>query len=150
MGFLDNTGLTDVLTRIKAAFVKVSDTQAVGSVGIDNAPIRASNNLVKSGGAYSAIHPDVGSSQPITGLAPGMVYDLGTLTGTVTFALATPTDNSIPNAYYWTFETGSTAPTINWPNGITWPDNFTPSIDAGKHYEVFVRNGYASMLVYTI
>lgn len=117
---------------------------------VDNTPTANSNNLVKSGGVYSEIHPAVQSSQPAGGFAPNVVYDLGTLTGTVTFALASPTDNTIPNAYHWTFDTGSTAPTITWPSGIIWPDGFTPSVDASKHYEVLVRNGYASMLSYSL
>lgn len=117
---------------------------------VDNTPTANSNNLVKSGGVYDAINPSVQSSQPAGGFAPNVVYDLGTLTGMVTFALASPTDNTIPNAYHWTFDTGSTAPTITWPSGIVWPDGFTPSVDASKHYEVLVRNGYASMLSYSL
>jgi len=99
---------------------------------------------------YDEVHPAVVSSQPQGGFAPNVVYDLGELTGTVTFALASPTDNSIPNPYHWTFDTGSTAPTVTWPSGIVWPDGVTPTIDANKHYEVLVRNGYASILVFTI
>lgn len=117
---------------------------------VDNTPTKNSANLVKSGGVYDAINPSVQSNQPQGGFAPNVVYDLGTLTGTVTFALASPTDNTVPNAYHWTFDTGSTAPTITWPSGIIWPDGFTPSVDANKHYEVLVRNGYASMLSYSL
>ena len=98
----------------------------------------------------SEIHPAIQSSQPQGGFLPNTFYDLGEITGTVTFALALPTDNTIPNAYHWTFDTGSTAPTITWPAGIIWPDGFTPSVDASKHYEVLVRNGYASMLSYSL
>lgn len=84
--------------------------------------------------------------QPQGGFEPNIVYDLGTITGSVTFALASPTDNTVPNPYHWTFETGSTAPTITWPNGLTWAGGSAPTIGASKHYEVLVRNGYASAL----
>ena len=99
---------------------------------------------------YDEVHPALQSTQPVGGFLPNVVYDLGELTGTVTFALASPTDNSIPNPYHWTFDTGSTAPTITWPSGIIWPDDFEPGIDTNKHYEVFVRKGYASMLIYSL
>lgn len=98
---------------------------------------------------YDAINPSVQSSQPAGGFAPGVVYDLGTLTGSVTFDLAAGVTGKV-NAYHWTFDTGSTAPTITWPANIIWPDGFTPSVDASMHYEVLVRNGYASMLTFSL
>ena len=88
----------------------------------------------------------VATSQPAGGMLPNVVYDLGTLTGTVTFSLATPSDNTIANPYHWTFETGSTAPTITWPSGLTWAGGSAPTINASKHYEVMVRNDYATSL----
>ena len=75
-----------------------------------------------------------------------MLYNLGTLTGSVTFALATPADNTIVNHYYWTFEAGSTAPTITWPAGVTWLGGSAPEISADKHYEISVLNGYGTFL----
>lgn len=83
----------------------------------------------------------VESSQPSGGFLPNVFYALGELTGSVTFALAAPTDATTVNHYYWTFETGSTAPTITWPNGITWPGGSAPEISASKHYEISVLNG---------
>ena len=72
---------------------------------------------------------------------PNIVYDLGTLSGNTTFALATPADANIVNHYYWTFDTGSTAPTITWPTGLTWMGGSAPTINASKHYEISVLNG---------
>ena len=112
---------------------------------------KASNDKTSSPkSVYDEVHPALQSTQPQGGFLPNVVYDLGEITGTVTFALASPTDNTIPNPYHWTFDTGSTAPTVTWPSGIVWPDGVTPTIDANKHYEVLVRNGYASILVYTL
>lgn len=99
---------------------------------------------------YDAINPSVQSSQPVGGFEPRVVYKLGMLTGTVTFDLASPTDNAVPNPYKWTFETGSTAPTVSWPSNIIWPKGFSPDVDTNCHYEITVEDGYASMLVYEL
>ena len=85
------------------------------------------------------------TTQPASFL-PNTVYDLGTITGTVTFALATPTDNTIANPYYWTFETSSTAPNITWPANIVWSGGSAPTINTSKHYEIYIRNNYARYL----
>lgn len=90
---------------------------------------------------YDGIHPSIESSQPQNGFLPNIFYNLGELTGSITFSLATPEDSNIVNHYYWTFETGSTAPTITWPNGITWVDGSAPTINSNKHYEISVLNG---------
>ena len=96
-----------------------------------------------------AVDTPVESTQPSGGFLPNVVYDLGTLTESVTFALAAGVTGKV-NAYHWTFDTGSTAPTITWPANIIWPDDVTPTVDANKHYEVLVRNGYASILVFSL
>ena len=82
------------------------------------------------------------------GIEPNAVYDLGTLTGTVSFTLVPGVATNIVNHYYWTFETGTVPPTVTWPSGIIkWAGNClvngTPSLVANAHYEVSVMNGYA-------
>lgn len=99
---------------------------------------------------YNEVNPPIVTTQPVGGFLPNVIYDLNELTGTVTFALASASDNNIPNPYHWTFDTGSTAPTITWPNNIIWPDGVNPTVEAYKHYEVLVRNGYGSILVFSI
>lgn len=110
---------------------------------IDSAPTASSTNLVTSGGVYSEVHPAVASSQPASGFAPNVMYNLGTLSGNTTFALATPSDANIVNHYYWTFDTSSTAPTITWPSGLSWFGGSAPTINASKHYEISVLDGIA-------
>lgn len=97
-----------------------------------------------------AVNPTIGTTQPAGGFLPNKVYDLGVLTGTVTFALAAPTDNTRPNPYHWTFDTGSTAPTVAWPANITWPTDFEPTVNANCHYEVLIRNDYATLLEFSL
>lgn len=91
---------------------------------------------------YDEIHPAVVTSQPAGGFLPNVLYDLGTITGTVVFTMASPNDSTITNHYYWTFETSSTVPTITWPAGITsWGGGNAPIISASKHYEISVLDG---------
>lgn len=82
------------------------------------------------------------TSNPSGGFLPDVVYSLGTLTGTVTFALAAAVTGNV-NHYFWMFDTGSTAPTITWPTGITWADGSAPTVAASKHYEVSILGGIA-------
>lgn len=80
------------------------------------------------------------SSQPVGGFAPDVVYVLGELGGSVTFALASAVSGNV-NHYFWTFETGASAPTVTWPAGITWLDGSAPTPGASKHCEVSILGG---------
>lgn len=80
------------------------------------------------------------SSQPVGGFAPDVVYVLGELSGSVTFALASAVSGNV-NHYFWTFETGASAPTVTWPAGITWLDGSAPTPGASKHCEVSILGG---------
>ena len=84
----------------------------------------------------------LGGAQPSGGFLPDVVYSLGTLTGSVTFALASPVTGNV-NHYFWMFNTGSTAPTITWPTGITWAGGSAPAVAASKHYEISILGGIA-------
>lgn len=87
------------------------------------------------------------SSQPVGGMLPNTFYNLGTLSGAVTFVFAAPDDNTILNEYMLAFDSGSPAASPTWPASITgWQgnclDNGAPLILASKHYEVSVTGGY--------
>lgn len=84
----------------------------------------------------------VETSNPSGGFLPDVVYSLGTLSGTITFSLASPITGNV-NHYFWMFNTSSTAPTITWPAGLTWADGSAPTVAASKHYEISVLNGIA-------
>lgn len=91
---------------------------------------------------YDTINPAKESTIPSDGMLPNIIYALGTLSGAVTISLATPADSTICNHYFFTFETGATAPTITWDASITsWMGGSAPTINANKHYEVSVLNG---------
>lgn len=114
---------------------------------LDDNVTKTSENAVKSSGIYSEIHPANQSSQPAGGMLPNVLYNLGELSGSVNIVLATPTDNTIANHYFFTFSTGATAPTITWDAKITsWKDGSAPTINASKHYEVSVLGGVAIIM----
>ena len=140
--FLDETGVSWLIAKIKSVFLTTEDAEAVDVVDVDATPTANSTNLVESGGVYDEIHPAVVTTQPSGGFVPNVTYDLGTITGTVTFAMASPSDATITNHYFWTFDTDTTAPTITWPQAITsWNGGSAPTINASKHYEVSVLDG---------
>lgn len=146
MAYLDGTGLGYLLGKIKAAFVSKTDAVAANAVDIDSTPTASSTNLVTSGGVYDEVHPATGSSQPAGGMLPNKLYKLGTLTGNVSIAFASPSDNTVENEYKFSFTAGSTAPTITWPNSITkWAgnalDSGLPNVEADTYYEVSVVDG---------
>lgn len=60
--FLDSTGLTYLVGKIKDTFVAKTDTTTVTPISIDSTPTANSNNLVLSGGVYTAIQ----SASPTT------------------------------------------------------------------------------------
>ena len=144
---LDQTNLGYFYAKLKAKFWPKTD---VVNMSIDSTPTSSSTGLVTSGGVYSAI--DGVKVKKITtslgtAIAPNAFYVFsGTATGSVTFTLSSG-DSSVANHYYWTFNTGSTAPTITWPASITaWNGGSAPTINANKHYEVSLLDGVAAVM----
>ena len=89
---------------------------------------------------YDEVHPQIQSTMPVEGFKPNVMYNLGTVTEAQTFILQQPTNMSIPNHYYWTFDTPSTMPAITLPTGITWVGGSAPTISPSKHYEISILN----------
>ena len=58
--FLDSTGLSHLIEKIKAAFVSKADTTPATTISIDSTPTANSTNLVTSGGVKAAL-PTKGS-----------------------------------------------------------------------------------------
>jgi len=125
-------GLVDITTQEDGALVFVfSDERTITVVLNHNHPAY-----------YSKVAE---TSNPSGGFLPDVVYSLGTLTGTITFALATAVTGNI-NHYFWTFDTGGSAPTVTWPAGISWVGGTAPLIAASKHYEVSILDGIAAIM----
>jgi hypothetical protein len=88
------------------------------------------------------------SPQPST-YQPNKVYQLGTLTGSVTINPFAAVVSGDTEAKVWclTFSTGSTAPTITWPAAITdWNGGVAPTIGASKSYELSVMGGIGGII----
>ena len=116
-----------------------------GKVGIGTSSPAAKLN-VSGDIRASSLDTYLQTSQPSGGMLPNREYKLGTLSSATTFTLAAET-SGVTNHYFWTFETGSTAPTITWPAAITsWAGGSAPSINSNRHYEVSVLNGVAVVL----
>lgn len=96
---------------------------------------------------YHICDIEIASFIPQNGMLPNTLYTLGEITTDTTFVMAAATDNTIANVWMWTFNTGSTAPTITWPAQITiWSDGEAPEIETNKYYEVSVMNGVGTII----
>lgn len=216
MGFLEDLGLSHLISKIKATFFAKKDAVEVVEIEVDSTPTEGSENLVTSGGVksyvdnaipdaveanptvpsgttpttlqnvkvgddyysvpqasspvtistnidadkadntkaggakaiYDFVKPASQSSIPQGGLLPGIKYHLGTLTGSVTMTLASPSDASVENEYKGDFTADSTPPSISWQGVTEWAGNCLddqtgePLLTGGKHYEFNIENGY--------
>lgn len=84
--------------------------------------------------------PDSTASQE---LAPNVLYIFETRTSTLTLTLGTPIVG-IANEYHFFIVCGSSAPTVNFPSGISWNGGSAPTIAADKTYEVSILNNVAA------
>ena len=79
----------------------ITSHQTLPTISTNVTTDKADNTKVAGAKAtYDEVHPAVVSSQPAGGFAPNVLYDLGTITGTVTFTMASPSDATIINHYY--------------------------------------------------
>ena len=69
-------------------------------------------------------------------MQPNRMYNIS-VGDAVTLNLAAPTDATVTNEYQGCFDTGSTAPSVTWPSGVTWA--FSASVEAKQHYEFSIR-----------
>ena len=79
-------------------------------------------------------------------IAPNRLTRLGTLASNVTLSLNTASEEAgVVNVYDIIFTTPATnAPSITWPEGITWVGGSAPAIAVGKTYEVSIMDGLAT------
>ena len=140
-----------ILGFFKSVFWKVADTVnvALGDaafMGVDNSVTKSSNNAVKSGGVYDAVHPAVvnhGTSDTTFALTPNVFHIWGEV-ASLTLTLATPSDNTIENEYKFRFESGSTATTISLPSSVVYDESKGDLIpEADKIYEVSIEDNIA-------
>lgn len=103
--FLDGTGLSDLITKIKNAFVAKADTTAVTGVGVDSTPTASSTNLVTSGGVASALsgkQATLVSGTNIKTINSTSLLGSGDIAVSANTPKATtiPSGGMLPNVYY--------------------------------------------------
>lgn len=78
-------------------------------------------------------------------IAPNRLTRLGTLASNVTLSLNTASEEAgVANVYDIIFSTPAAAPSITWPEGITWIGGSAPAIAGGKTYEVSIMDNLAT------
>ena len=75
-------------------------------------------------------------------LEPDTLYVFAQRSTALSLTLGTPKVGKA-NEYHLFLITGSTAPSISWPSGISW-NGGAPVIAAGMTYEVSILNGIAA------
>ena len=77
-------------------------------------------------------------------ISPNVLTKLGTLASSVTLSLDTSKEESgITNIYDIIFATPTNAPSITWPEGISWIGGSAPTIAGEKTYEISIMNNLA-------
>lgn len=149
---IDSTPTANSNNLVKSGGVKSYVDGAIPSVPTISTDVEADKasdlKTASPKAVYDFVCPPKASSQPQGGMAPGIFYDLGTLTGAVTISLAAPSDANIANEWRFCFVTGSTVPTITWPQGITYAQgnvefdsNNKPVLEADTRYECNIQEG---------
>ena len=145
----------------------VTTSQIAGQVSVPTISTNVATDKAdntKTAGAkavYDEVHPATQSSIPNGGLLPNIEYKLGTLTGSVSIDLASPSDSSVSNEYNFEFDVKSSVPTVSWDSSIlSWAgkpldSNGQPSLSlAGTgyyhHYEFSVKNGMGIVAKFTV
>ena len=78
-------------------------------------------------------------------ISPNVLTKLGTLASSVTLSLDTSKEESgVNNVYDIIFATPADAPSITWPEGISWIGGSAPAIAGGKTYEVSIMDNLAT------
>ena len=78
-------------------------------------------------------------------ISPNVLTKLGTLASSVTLSLDTSKEEAgVSNVYDIIFATPTAAPSITWPEGITWIGGSAPAIAGGKTYEVSIMDNLAT------
>ena len=122
---------------------------------VDTAPTSGSSNCVTSGGVYTAVNGKAdkvvvidASTLPST-LDPNKVYQMGTLTGSVTIPpfSAVPSGDTEDKIWCIRFSTSTNEPNIIWGADITdWAGGTAPTIKPSKKYEITVIDGLAAYI----
>ena len=154
--FLDNTGLSHLIGKIKTAFVAKADTTTVQGVDVDSTPTSNSTNLVTSGGVAGYVDAAtlneqkkmdiVSASGTSLSAAVNTYYNFASEVNTLAVTLPSVTDSTHINNIVFMLTTGST-PAVTFTAsgsgvGVIAQSGF--SIEASTTYEInAIFNGIA-------
>lgn len=168
--FLDNTGLSYLIGKIKDAFVAKADTTTVQGVDVDNTPTSNSTNLVTSGGVADYLNAELAGIEDVLDAILGddtlheqkkmdivsasgttlsalvnTYYNFASEVNTLAVTLPSVTDATHINNIVFMLTTGSTpAVTFAAPTGINVIAQDGFSIEASTTYEInAIFNGTA-------
>lgn len=115
------------------------------------AGLNASGDLTDSGkkaSDFATPIPVVDASTIPASMEPNKLYKYGTLSGDTVFpSLATPTDQSRANVYWWKFTTPASTINVQMPSSITiWNGGQAPTIDPSTTYEITVEDGFGTCI----
>lgn len=140
---IDSTPTANSNNLVKSGGVKAYVDAAIPTVPVTDVTVGGTSVVSGGTAAIPAIPtvPTIITSWPNNNsFNPNILYQIsGNVTGekSVSLPLA-DLDETIPNHWYIEFNTGSTAPTINWASSIVWNGGSAPTINASKHYEVSI------------
>lgn len=131
---------TNGLAAIKTAITAIPTTAPATPTNVSDAQTAIIAAVQANVGVPTLTIPSTTASQE---LAPNTLYVFAERTSDLTLTLGTPI-TGIANEYHCFVVTGSTAPTITWPTGISWNGGSAPTIAADKTYEISILNNVAA------
>lgn len=96
------------------------------------------------GGGASVTEVTVSAAGAVTqALDACKIYHFTGALTSLTITLNAPASGTLAH-YHFDFNSGSTAPTLTLPSGVTIPSGF--AVEASKHYEIDILNGYGAVI----
>ena len=145
--FLDETGVSWLISKIKSVFLTTEEAEAVDVVDVDAVPTQNSTNLVESGGVYTGLSnksdksviTNVSASTLTQEMADNYIYNAGELSA---LTIILPVSVNADYISEVDFTSGTTATTLTAPNTIKWAgDDLTSTVfvpAASKRYIVML------------
>lgn len=128
----------------KGATALQSETDPVYSADKPNIALKTEIPDVSGKADKTLIVTEIEGSASYT-IAPNRLTRLGTLASAVTLSLDTASEEAgLANVYDIVFTTPADAPSITWPEGISWIGGSAPAIAGGKTYEVSIMDNLAT------
>lgn len=138
-------GSTGAKLRFNSNGIKVTAPTGTNHLLLDITLLGDGTKFLSDDGTYKTIDTSGGSIPvvEVSGTSVALTANQFTIlttgqTSTLTVTLNAVEDDTVYNEYMMQFFTGSTAPTVSFPNIVMWEE--TPVIEASKAYQVSIVN----------